>query len=515
MASGLIGNGTPAPAAQATPTLAADALGKSYGQVQVLSDVSLSVRAGELCAVLGENGAGKSTLMKLLSGHLQPDQGSVLLDGQPVRLANPMQAEQLGIVLVHQEQLLAGELTVAENLFLGRELRRGPFLDRARMHALAAELLASLGCRVAPDMPVGRLSIAERQMVQIARALLVPRRVVILDEPTAVLTPHEVDALFAALLSLKAAGVALLYISHRLAEVAMIADSVTVLRDGRLVTSRPAAGLGELEMARLMVGRDMSTLFPPKAAPPPTSASPALQVTRARVPGHVREASFSLRPAEILGFGGLVGAGRTELFEGLIGLRPAQVEQLVVHGRTHAHLSPRSALRAGIGYLTEDRKGRGLLLRQPLATNLTLVAPFQRFGLLDAARELAAMEQARTGFDIRAGRRDALAGQLSGGNQQKLMLAKTMLTGPRILVIDEPTRGIDIGTKAQIYRFIATLAAAGNAVVVISSEMQELIGLCHRVLVMRHGRVVAELEGDDMTEDAIVVHATGVGERAA
>ncbi|WP_428375125.1 sugar ABC transporter ATP-binding protein [Lichenicoccus sp.] len=496
-------------------TLAADGLGKSYGGVAVLSEVSLSVRPGELRAVLGENGAGKSTLMQLLSGHRQPDHGRVLLDGQPVHLASPMQAERLGIVLVHQEQLLAEQLTVAENLFLGRELRRGPFLDRARMHELAAERLQALGCHAAPGAPVGSLSIAERQMVQIARALLVPRRVVILDEPTAVLTPHEVGALFAAILSLKASGVALLYISHRLAEVAMIADSVTVLRDGRLVTSRPAAGLGELEMARLMVGRDMSTLFPPKPPLPEPSDAPILQVRRARVPGHVVEASFSLQRTEILGFGGLVGAGRTELFEGLIGLRPAYIEAVAVHGEPFAHLTPRGALRAGIAYLTEDRKGRGLLRHLPLATNLTLVAPFQRFGLLDAARESAAMQQARDEFDIRAGRSSALAGQLSGGNQQKLMLAKTMLTRPRILVIDEPTRGIDIGTKAQIYRFIAALAAAGTAVVVISSEMQELIGLCHRVLVMRHGRIVAELEGDAMTEDAIVVHATGVGERAA
>nr|WP_321986723.1 sugar ABC transporter ATP-binding protein [uncultured Lichenicoccus sp.] len=495
--------------------LAADGLGKSYVGVPVLSEVSLSVHPGELRAVLGENGAGKSTLMKLLSGHLQPDHGRVLLDGEPVRFANPMQAEALGIVLVHQEQLLAEQLTVAENLFLGRELRRGLLLDRTRMHALAAERLEALGCHADPAAAVARLSIAERQMVQIARALLVPRRVVILDEPTAVLTPHEVEALFRAVLALKQAGVALLYISHRLAEVAMIADHVTVLRDGRLVVSRPALGLGELEMARLMVGRDMSTLFPPKPPAPVTPEAPALQVRRARVPGHVVEASFSLQRTEILGFGGLVGAGRTELFEGLIGLRPAQVEQVMVHGETLAHRSPRAALRAGIAYLTEDRKGRGLLLRQPLATNLTLVAPFQRFGLLDAAREHAAMGQARHDFDIRAGRFSALAGQLSGGNQQKLMLAKTMLSHPRILVIDEPTRGIDIGTKAQIYRFIAALAASGTSIVVISSEMQELIGLCHRVLVMRHGHIVAELEGDAMTEDAIVVHATGVGERAA
>ena len=487
-------------------------LTKSFGGVPVLRSVDIAVRPGELRAILGENGAGKSTLMKILSGFEQPDAGEIRLEGQPLRFRDPVDAERHGIVLVHQEQLLAAQLTVAENLFLGRERRRGPFLDRAGMRRIAADCLASLGCQISPDAPIQRLSIAERQMVQIARALLVPHRVVIFDEPTAVLTPHEVDALFRAIRALKAAGTALLYISHRLSEVERIADQVTVLRDGVRVTDRPAAGLTQLEMARLMVGRDMSTLFP--ARTPPPSGPVALVVANARVPGYVTNAGFTLRSGEILGFAGLVGAGRTELFEGILGLRPATIGRIDLFGHPTPLGSPRAALAAGIVYLTEDRKGRGLLLRRDLATNLTLAAPFSRFGLLDAAREAAALAQARAAFDIR-GRPDALAGQLSGGNQQKLMLARSVLTAPKVLIVDEPTRGIDIGTKAQIYRFITDLAAAGTAIVVISSEMQELIGLCHRVAVMRRGRIAAELAGEELTEHDIVVHATGVGEHAA
>ncbi len=493
--------------------LAANDIAKSFGGVRVLAGIDLAVAPGELRAILGENGAGKSTLMKILAGHEQPDEGRIVLDGTAVRFAGAADAERQGVVLVPQEQLLAGQLTVAENLFLGREVRRGPFLDRGAMRRVASERLAALGCRVPPEATVGRLSVAERQMVQIARALMVPHRVVILDEPTAVLTPHEVEALFRVLAGLKVLGVAMLYISHRLAEVEAIADSVTVLRDGRHVASRPAAGLGQHEMARLMVGRDMSALFPPR--PPRPAAGPMLAVTEATVPGFVERASFAVAPGEILGFAGLVGAGRTELFEGLIGLRPAVVGRVEVDGAATAIGSPRAALAAGIAYLTEDRKGKGLLLGRDMATNLTLASPFRRYGLLDLVREHEAMRTAKREFDIRAGRDDVLAGHLSGGNQQKLMLAKSMLSRPRILVVDEPTRGIDIGTKAQIYRFVAALAAEGTAVVVISSEMAELIGLCHRVLVMRRGRIVAELAGEDLTEDGIVVHATGVGELAA
>ena len=488
---------------------------KSFGAAPVLIDVSLTLHPGEVHAFIGENGAGKSTLAKLLAGHEQPDQGRILLDGQPVRFPGPSDAERHGIVLVHQELLLAGQMTVAENLFLGREQRRGPFLERTAMRIATAERLTRLGCSVHPDMRVDRLSIADRQMVQIARALLIPHRVVIFDEPTAVLTPAETAALFRVITELKASGAGILFISHRLAEVAAIADRVTVLRDGRHVATHLAADLSQHEMARLMVGREMSALFPDKPQVP--TGPVVLEIGGASVPGFVTDAGFSLRRGEMLGFAGLVGAGRTELFEGLLGLRPARIGKLLLDGHPHPLPNPRAAMEAGIGYLTEDRKGKGLLLRHNLAFNLTLAAEHRlhRLPLVDAAREQAALSRALGDFDIRVGRRDALAGQLSGGNQQKLLLAKTMLRRPRILVIDEPTRGIDIGTRAQIYRFIASLAREGVSCVIISSEMQELIGLCHRILVMRAGRVVAELQGEEMTEHNIVVHATGVAEPAA
>jgi ribose transport system ATP-binding protein len=495
---------------QTRPLLQAEALGKSFGPVAVLIDVSMSLAAGEVHAVIGENGAGKSTLMKLFSGHEQPSIGHILLDGTAVHFASPSDAERHGIALVHQEQLLAGQLTVAENLFLGRELRRGPFLDRARMRRITIERLAELRCQVDPDAAVADLQLADRQMVQIARALLVPRRVVIFDEPTAVLTPVEVATLFAVIARLKAEGTGILYISHRLGEVKAVADRVTVLRDGRLVTTAEANTLAQLDMARLMVGREVSALFPPK--PPAPGGAAILTVRNASVPGHVKDASFSLKPGEILGFAGLVGAGRTELFEGLLGLRPARVAAMELDGHARRFHAVSDATRAGVAYLTEDRKGRGLLLAQPIAQNLTLMAlrRFCRGPFIDRGREEAAMDRAIVEFDMRVPHRGVLAGQLSGGNQQKLLLAKTMTVEPRILIIDEPTRGIDIGTKGQIYRFIAELAQSGIGCVVVSSEMQELIGLCHRILVMRAGRIVAELRGEHMTENEIVVHATGV-----
>jgi ribose transport system ATP-binding protein len=493
------------------PVLRADRVSKSFGPIEVLSDVSLALEPGEVHAVIGENGAGKSTLMRVLSGHLPPTKGGLVLDGEAIGLSGPVEAERRGIVLIHQEIILADDLTIAQNLFLGREIRRLGLVDDRSMRRRAAAALAELGADLSPDTPVRRLSIAERQFVQIARALLVPHRVVIFDEPTAVLTPVEAERLFAAIRRLRGQGAAVLYISHRLPEVKAIADRVTVLRDGRLVATREIAGLEPIEMARLMVGRDMSKLYPEK--PASAGGETVLSVRDARVPGFVDGVSFDLRRGEILGFGGLVGAGRTELFEGLMGLRLFAGEA-VVEGRPARFRDAAQAFRAGVAYVSEDRKGRGLLLGQNLRANLTLAAldRFTRGSLIDVGAEERALQGAIRDFDIRARRPDLLASQLSGGNQQKLLLAKMMLLEPRIVIIDEPTRGVDIGTKEQIYRFVAGLAAQGRAVVVISSEMPELIGLCHRVIVMRHGRVAGEVAGERLTEDAIVFLATGVHE---
>jgi ribose transport system ATP-binding protein len=494
--------------------LEAVGISKSFGPVEVLGDINLSLVPGEVHAIIGENGAGKSTLMKILAGHLPPTKGELKIDGAPVVMAGPVDAEHRGIVLVHQEILLAPDLTVAQNIYLGREIRKGLTLDDKAMNKGAAEAVRALGIDIDPTTVVGRLSIARRQLVQIARALLVPHRVVIFDEPTASLTLTETDALLRVILDIKKKGAAVLYISHRLPEVKEIADRVTVLRDGKLITTRPAEGLEAVDMARLMVGRDVAKLYPDRVAT--TAATYALEVEGMNVPGYAQDASFKLRQGEILGFAGLVGAGRTELLEGAVGLRPAH-GKVKLNGKPVNFVTVRDSMRAGIVYLSEDRKGKGLLLAQNLGINLTLAAlgQFLRGMLIDRRKEAKALDGAITEFDIRTRNKDLLAGQLSGGNQQKLLLAKMMLLDPKIVIIDEPTRGIDIGTKEQIYKFIAELAQSGKSVIVISSEMQEVIGICDRILVMRNGRIVGEVAGDRMTEDEIVVLATGVTSREA
>ena len=504
------GSRTGAPdATTSSAVLEAVGLSRSFGPVEVLSDISLTFRAGETHAIIGENGAGKSTLMKILSGHLGPSRGLLRLDGEPITLAGPVEAERRGIVLVHQEIMLAPDLTIAENMFLGRELRRGLAVDDRAMNARAHEAMHAFGVDAPVDIPVERLSIAQRQLAQIARALAAPHRIVIFDEPTASLTPVETAALLRRIRKLKADGVAVLYISHRLEEVKAIADVVTVLRDGKHVATRAAEELQPVDMARMMVGRDLLSLYPERS-PSPTG-DPVFAVSGFRAPGYAEDASFSVRPGEILGFAGLVGAGRTELFEAMFGLRPGAGE-IRLDGAQKRFRDARAAMRAGAVYLTEDRKGKGLLLEEPLGANLTLAAldRYRRGPLIDRDKEARALDDAVRRFDIRVGDKSITAGQMSGGNQQKLLLAKMLELDPKIVVIDEPTRGVDIGAKRQIYEFIAALAKEGRSVIVISSEMAELIGLCHRILVMRGGRIVGEVFGDAMTEHDIVVLATGV-----
>ena len=491
--------------------LHADGLGKTYGPVTVLSEVTLEIRAGEVHAIIGENGAGKSTLMKLLSGHVAPSEGSLSMEGVPVAFRNAVEAEEAGIVLVHQEILLAGDLTVAENLFLGRELGRGLLVDDRAMNRRTAELLARVGATARPRDRVCDLPLAQRQLVQIARALLDDRKVVILDEPTAVLANEEVAALLDIVRNLRDQGVAILYISHRLDEVQALADRITVLRDGRLIGTWRADGMGQREMAELMVGRELDMLYPQKR-PRATSAS-ILSVKDLSVDHGTETVSFEVRPGEVLGIGGMIGAGRTELIEGLMGLRPSQATRVTVNGKEIADRSVRTLMEAGLVYLTEDRKGKGLLLEEKLAPNLTLQAldDINPGFVLDKRAEQVRLQAAVKDYDIRVRSLRLEAGKLSGGNQQKLLLAKVMLAIPSVVIIDEPTRGIDIGNKSQIYEFIDAMVRAGKACIVISSEMPELVGLADRVLVMRAGRIVAELLGNDINEENVVYAATTSG----
>ncbi|SER03527.1 monosaccharide ABC transporter ATP-binding protein, CUT2 family [Faunimonas pinastri] len=488
--------------------LASERVSRSFGPVQVLFDVDFDLVPGEVHALIGENGAGKSTLMKILSGAQPPSAGTLRLDGGPMRFSSTEEAEDRGIVLIHQELNLADQLTVEANIFLGRELKRGPFLDVRAMRREAHRLLAELETGIDPASRVSDLSVSDKQMVEIAKALSRRARVLIMDEPTAVLTARESQSLFRQIARLRAQGVAILYTSHKLDEVKAISDRVTVLRDGRIVQTTPTAAIDEDGMARAMVGRDLNDLFPDKAPSP--EAEIVLEVRGLDVPGHVRGASFTLRRGEVLGLAGLVGSGRTELMEGLMGLRPS-TGWIRLRGQTVRIHSPGQAAKLGLAYLTEDRKGRGLLLDKTMRPNLTLLG-LDRFSniFINKRAEERALDDAIARFDIRARRRDVRVGNLSGGNQQKLLLAKTMLVEPEIVIVDEPTRGIDIGTKQQIYGFIEKLAAEGKSVIVISSEMAEVIGLCHRVLVMRSGRITGELTGDAIAEHQIVRHAMGL-----
>ncbi|MDR3493158.1 MAG: sugar ABC transporter ATP-binding protein [Ancalomicrobiaceae bacterium] len=489
--------------------LAGQGIAKSFGPVQVLFGVDFAVRAGEVHALVGENGAGKSTLMKILGGYQPASAGTILVDGKPVSLRDSEIAERLGIVMIHQEFNLAETMTVAENIFLGREIVRHCFIDREAMRRASVKVLAELECVVDSDARISELSVSEKQMVEIAKAVSRDVRVLIMDEPTAVLTGAETEVLFRLIRRLRSQGVGVVYISHKLNEVKAISDRVTVLRDGRFIATEATAAVTPDDIARLMVGRDMSDMYPLHHLPP-DDAPVVLAVDGLTVPGWVERASFELRRGEILGFAGLIGAGRTELMEGVVGLRSRSAGQ-VTAGNGRSIRSYDDAIAAGVAYLTEDRKKRGLLVDKPLTPNLTLLA-LGRYGkiFIDLAAERAATAKAIDTYQIKAGDIDMKVSSLSGGNQQKLLLAKTMQVEPKILIVDEPTRGIDVGTKHQIYLFLDEFAQGGGSVIVISSEMPELIGLAHRVVVMREGRVTGTLAGAEIDETNIVRYATGL-----
>ena len=485
-----------------------DRVEKSFGPVQVLHGVSFELAPGRVVGLLGENGAGKSTLMKILAGYEALSGGELRIAGDAVRFDGPRAAEARGIVMIHQEFALAEDLTIAQNIFLGHEKTRGWWLDDALMRAETERVLQQVGLTASPDTLVKHLIVAEKQLVEIAKALQRQARLLIMDEPTATLTPGETERLFALIAQLKSDGVTLIYISHKLDEVERVTDEIVVMRDGRFVTREETKNVTRQQMANLMVGRDLSDLYPPKDARP--TAPPLLKVQGLTVPGWARDVSFEVAPGEILGFAGLVGAGRTELFEGLLGLRPHRVERIELGGRAVHFRSPREAADNGLTYLSEDRKGKGLHVNFGLRENLTLMALRQYAApWLKPEAEKAALKTAVADFGIRTGSLDIKASSLSGGNQQKLALAKVLHPGPKVIVLDEPTRGVDVGAKRDIYFLIQRLAREGRAVIVISSELMELIGICHRIVVMRGGAQQATLSAEQLTEEVLIAHATG------
>jgi ribose transport system ATP-binding protein len=493
-----------------TPILAAYDVTKAFGPVTVLYGIHLDFHAGEIHAIVGENGAGKSTLMKILSGIIKPSLGEVRYKGKSIETGNIRAMEKFGVRLIHQELNLAEDLTVLENLFLGDEQTWGPFLDEPRMRAKAREVLARVGSDVDLDTPVYKLRVSEKQLVEIAKAISQQVTVLILDEPTASLTLRETERLFQIVESFAKEGVAILYVSHRLEEVKRLSHRITILRDGRLVTTQKSAELAPNEIVRLMVGRNLQDLFPKRV--PSARKVNVMEVRNLSVPGLVTNVSFTVGKGEILGFAGLIGAGRTELWEAILSLRKASGGKVYKDGReirTSNYSQAVQRLRAV--YLSEDRKGKGLVVSFDAQTNYSLLG-LKRFGswIVDERKERRDFALAVDQFQIKISDRAMPVNRLSGGNQQKVLLAKILGLDPEIIIFDEPTRGIDVGTKAQIYQLIASMAAQDRACVVISSELLEIVGLCHRVIVMRSSRIVASLEGDAISEDEIMLYATGI-----
>ena len=475
----------------------------AFPAVRALDGVSIKFEPGEVHGVVGENGAGKSTLMKILGGVQQATSGALLIDGNPTRLTGVRDASRHGIAMIHQELNLVDELTVFENVFLGNEFTKGGLLDRGKMIEATKGFLAQVHANFSPTEKVGDLSIAGKQLVEIAKALALNASILIMDEPTAVLSDPEAESLFELIANLKSKGTTVLYISHRLTEVCAICDRVTVLRDGKWITTMPAKGTTPSELAGLMVGRALTDFYPPKVPAP--SAQPILEID------NIGGASLSVRPGEILGLAGLVGAGRTELAEAVIGIRPLQGGTVRVNGETCRIRSPKQAMKLGIAYVSEDRKNLGLHLTLSIVHNITL-ANLRSYGelVLNERREDTSALDWKKDLDIRAANLNAATGTLSGGNQQKISIAKWLETKPKIIILDEPTRGVDVGAKREMYNLIQRLASEGMACIVISSELPEVIGLCHRAVVMREGKIVGELLESELSEEAVMHLAAGV-----
>lgn len=495
------------------PFFQARSIAKDFSGVPALCGVDLALCPGEVLGIIGENGAGKSTLIKIISGIYQPSSGELRLDDAPILIKSPIAAKRLGISVVPQEFNLIGSLAVFENVFLGSERRRGVFLDKASMREKTRRLLADLGSSVSPDAPVDALSVAQKQMVEIAKAMVHDSRLLILDEPTTVLTREETAVLFGRMRALKDRGVAMVYISHKLAEVREICDRVLVLRDGEMISEDAICDLDEREMARRMVGRELTQIFPAKAPP---SDAPALEVSGLCAPGAVTDASFTLRKGEVLGLAGLMGSGQTELAEALMGLFPKSAGEIRVNGTARRITQPRDAVDLGLAYLSDDRQGKGLVLGFDIPQNVTLISlkDYCR-GLIDKNKEREKAATYVETFNIKTASLDIELLRLSGGNQQKVYLSKWMDVKPEILILNEPTRGIDVNAKTEIYRFVNSLARSGIACLVISSELEELIGLCTRVLVMREGRITGEATGADINEETIMYLAAGLGRDTA
>lgn len=486
-------------------------LTKTFPGVKALSNVQLNVKAGEIHALVGENGAGKSTITKIIAGVHQPDEGQIEFDGEIVHWNSPRDAKDAGIHVIYQEFVLFPHLSVAENIFIGHERCNAlGFLDRGKTIEDAREVLARLGVAIDPEKLASDLSVAEQQMVEIAKALIHRVKLLILDEPTAVISGKEVELLFQRLRALKDDGVAIMYISHRLDEIFELCDRVTVFKDGQFVVCEEVENVDHDRLVSYMVGRDMSELFPPKAANP-GAGDVVLEARDVSVGNRVRNVSLDVRSGEITSLAGMVGAGRTELALAVFGGLPMDQGEIVIDGESFSSITPAQAIEKGLGLVTEDRKGQGLAMQLDVAANVTAadIGSITRNGFLDNAKELTIARTEIDNYKIACfGPRNPVA-TMSGGNQQKVLVARWARTCSRVLILDEPTRGVDVGAKAEIYRIMREMADNGFAVLMISSELPEVIGMSDRVVVMREGEVTGEIsDRDQMTEEAIMRLAT-------
>ncbi|SFS18739.1 monosaccharide ABC transporter ATP-binding protein, CUT2 family [Agrococcus baldri] len=499
------------PADSGAVVLRATGIVQSFLGTAVLHGVDLELRKGEVHGLVGENGAGKSTLMKVLAGVHQPDHGSLELDGEPIAFTSPLQAQRAGIATVYQEFTLLVDRTIAENIWLGREPRRGPLVDRARMLRDTRELLETIGVPdLDPSLPVRQLSVAEQQVVEIAKAVSLDATVISMDEPTAALADHEVALLARIIAGLTDRGIAILYVSHRLREVFDLCTTITVLKDGALVGTWPAEELDERTLVRQMVGRELSAFFP-DATPGTEPGEPMLELEGAGN-DFVDDVSLTVRAGEIVGIAGLQGAGRTELLHGIFGADPFSRGTMRVAGRRFRPRSPRHAVRAGLALITEDRKTQGLSLNLTVLQNALGVVRAVFPSRTRAARD--AMPSALAELELVARGLDQEVQFLSGGNQQKVVLARWLAVAPGVVLLDEPTRGIDVGAKFGVYEVMRRLAASGVAILMVSSELPEVLGMSDRILVMRDGRLAGELPSTSSEEDVLAL-ATGADEEAA
>lgn len=484
-------------------------IAKQFPGVHAVNNVNLDLYPGEVHVVAGENGAGKSTLMKLLAQVERPSAGQILMDGKPVSIRNPRYAQSLGIAMVYQEFALAPHLSIAQNMSLGREPMRMGVIDHKAEIRQARELLARVGLDIDPRRSVSGLSVAQQQLVEIAKALAVNAKILIMDEPTATLTEHEIDDLFKVIYNLIEHGIAILYISHRLDEIFRIADRVTIMRDGNVVATLSRSEIDEKNLIRLMVGRDIENLYP---RPDTNAGAVVLRAEGINRNNILHDCTFEVRAGEIVGLAGLIGAGRTELARAVFGADPINAGRIWLDGKQIKVKTPQDAIKQGIGYLTEDRKKDGLAMRLGIDKNITLANLPMFAGMLNLGEEKRIAIRARDQLHIRTPSIKRRVETLSGGNQQKTIVARWLETNARVLFFDEPSRGIDVGAKAEMFELIGNLARNGKAIVLISSYLPELINMCDRILVMREGRIVGEVSREQFSEEHIIALAAGAKE---